>query len=154
MKGFLPPLQCLCKPGVVGRKCRQCARGFFDLSAEGCRPCRCDPVGSLSPVCDDRGRRVVVEGYGDLEYKCTYCKVFPSLSYLSSSPPYLLSRLLSFFLPFRCICLENVVGEKCSQCKENMFGLSSSSRQCFHCPACYNLIEERVTQHRLTVIKD
>ena len=48
--------QCLCKPGVVGKRCHQCTKGFYGFNVEGCKPCNCDRVGSLSSTCDESGR--------------------------------------------------------------------------------------------------
>merc|ERR1719259_878314 len=48
--------QCACKSGVNGRTCSQCAVGFYRFSFSGCRDCRCDPDGSVSPQCSDDGQ--------------------------------------------------------------------------------------------------
>merc|ERR1712228_22772 len=50
--------QCACKSGVNGRTCSQCAVGFYRFSFSGCRDCRCDPDGSVSPQCSDEGQCV------------------------------------------------------------------------------------------------
>ena len=45
---------CQCKTGVAGAKCNEgCRSAFYDLTATGCVPCHCDPVGRLSDVCDN-----------------------------------------------------------------------------------------------------
>ncbi|KAI5635987.1 laminin G domain-containing protein [Phthorimaea operculella] len=49
-------LQCLCKPGYTGRECESCAVGFVRSPDGSCVPCACDPVGSVVPQCDNRGR--------------------------------------------------------------------------------------------------
>ncbi|XP_009997287.1 PREDICTED: laminin subunit gamma-3 [Chaetura pelagica] len=42
---------CLCKANVTGWKCERCKEGFHSLSEGGCRPCTCDPAGSVG-TCD------------------------------------------------------------------------------------------------------
>ncbi|XP_075820726.1 laminin subunit beta-2 [Microtus pennsylvanicus] len=44
--------QCLCKPGVVGRRCDVCATGYYGFGPAGCQACQCSPDGSLSALCD------------------------------------------------------------------------------------------------------
>ncbi|KFU90605.1 Laminin subunit gamma-3, partial [Chaetura pelagica] len=46
-----PPPACLCKANVTGWKCERCKEGFHSLSEGGCRPCTCDPAGSVG-TCD------------------------------------------------------------------------------------------------------
>ncbi|KFO99072.1 Laminin subunit gamma-3, partial [Calypte anna] len=42
---------CLCKANVTGWKCERCKDGYHSLSEGGCRPCTCDPMGSVG-TCD------------------------------------------------------------------------------------------------------
>ena len=42
--------QCRCKPGVGGRRCDQCERGYYGYTAEGCRKCECTSDGAVT--CD------------------------------------------------------------------------------------------------------
>lgn len=46
--------ECLCKRNVIGRDCNQCIPEYWGLgdSPEGCKPCDCDPGGSLHNECD------------------------------------------------------------------------------------------------------
>lgn len=45
--------QCVCLPNVEGQHCSMCAPDHYGLNyANGCRPCVCDPVGSLNLQCD------------------------------------------------------------------------------------------------------
>ncbi|XP_041824167.1 laminin subunit alpha-1 [Melanotaenia boesemani] len=47
--------QCVCKPGVSGRRCEECVSGWFGLSAEnpgGCSQCFCS---GLSRDCEEQG---------------------------------------------------------------------------------------------------
>lgn len=45
--------QCKCKPNVVGRRCDQCAPGFYGFGPNGCKPCNCNATGSSDNFCDD-----------------------------------------------------------------------------------------------------
>ncbi|XP_039982949.1 usherin [Xiphias gladius] len=48
--------QCQCKPHVTGLSCDRCEFGYWNLShPEGCVPCDCDPMGSLSQYCEPLG---------------------------------------------------------------------------------------------------
>lgn len=45
---------CACKPNVVGTDCNRCLKDHWgiDEGPEGCRPCNCDPGGSILSQCD------------------------------------------------------------------------------------------------------
>uniref|UniRef100_A0A4W6FW95 Usherin n=1 Tax=Lates calcarifer TaxID=8187 RepID=A0A4W6FW95_LATCA len=48
--------QCRCKPHVTGLSCDRCEFGYWNLShPDGCVPCDCDPMGSLSQFCEPEG---------------------------------------------------------------------------------------------------
>ncbi|OXB69100.1 hypothetical protein ASZ78_009576 [Callipepla squamata] len=42
---------CTCKANVTGWKCERCKDGYHSLNEGGCRPCDCDPAGSVGS-CD------------------------------------------------------------------------------------------------------
>uniref|UniRef100_A0A915PKZ8 Laminin EGF-like domain-containing protein n=1 Tax=Setaria digitata TaxID=48799 RepID=A0A915PKZ8_9BILA len=44
--------QCLCKFGVMGRRCDQCELEHYGFGIDGCQPCDCEVIGSESPQCD------------------------------------------------------------------------------------------------------
>ena len=47
--------QCDCKRYVSGKKCDQCADGFFNMEVNnhiGCEPCGCDIGGAVGNVCN------------------------------------------------------------------------------------------------------
>uniref|UniRef100_A0A0R3RV14 Laminin EGF-like domain-containing protein n=1 Tax=Elaeophora elaphi TaxID=1147741 RepID=A0A0R3RV14_9BILA len=44
--------QCLCKSGVMGRRCDQCEPQHYGFGIDGCEPCNCEVIGSESPQCD------------------------------------------------------------------------------------------------------
>lgn len=41
--------------------------------------------------------------------------------------------------------MENVEGRRCDKCKENKY---DRQRGCVDCPACYNLVQDAVGDHR------
>ncbi|KAM8839109.1 laminin subunit gamma-2 isoform 1-T1 [Synchiropus picturatus] len=61
-----------CKGNTEGRHCERCKAGFYSQRPElSCRPCHCDPRGSVSSSCDPRGRCRCKDGFsGD---KCDQC---------------------------------------------------------------------------------
>lgn len=49
-----PPSTSCDLPGVTGPACNTCLLGYFNYSASfGCRPCDCDPEGTLDSICDN-----------------------------------------------------------------------------------------------------
>lgn len=48
--------ECPCLPNVVGRRCEECAPGYYGFgNGLGCRPCNCDSIGASSTQCDSEG---------------------------------------------------------------------------------------------------
>ena len=45
----------------------------------------------------------------------------------------------------QCPCRDNVEGRQCERCKENTHSRESG---CVDCPACYNLVQTAVDEHR------
>lgn len=51
--------QCPCFPNVIGLSCDECKLNHWKIaSGEGCEPCNCDPVGSLSEQCNQVYRKI------------------------------------------------------------------------------------------------
>ncbi|CAN8019241.1 unnamed protein product, partial [Ixodes persulcatus] len=64
--------QCHCRPGVGGKRCDQCLPYHYGFSPDGCLPCDCDSLGSVSLQCAPDGQcecRPNVEGR-----RCERCK--------------------------------------------------------------------------------
>uniref|UniRef100_A0A3P8S9W4 Laminin subunit gamma 2 n=1 Tax=Amphiprion percula TaxID=161767 RepID=A0A3P8S9W4_AMPPE len=66
-------LHCLdCQGNYEGRHCERCKDGFYEEEVgPSCSPCHCNPTGSVSATCDNRGRCSCKEGVtGE---KCDRC---------------------------------------------------------------------------------
>ncbi|XP_070701477.1 laminin subunit gamma-2 [Pempheris klunzingeri] len=66
-------LHCVdCQGNTAGRHCERCKDGFYQEGAGlSCKPCGCNPTGSVSAACDSRGRCSCAEGVtGE---KCERC---------------------------------------------------------------------------------
>ncbi|KFQ13825.1 Laminin subunit gamma-1, partial [Leptosomus discolor] len=126
-----------CSDNTDGAHCERCRDGFYRLgSEEGCLPCSCNPVGSLSTQCDSYGQCSCKPGVmGD---KCDRCQPgFHSLSEAGCRP---CSCNLAGSTgecnveTGRCTCKDNVEGFHCERCKPGFFHLASSiPRGCIPC---------------------
>nr|XP_054587843.1 usherin [Nothobranchius furzeri] len=115
--------QCHCKPHVTGLSCDRCVFGFWNLShPDGCIPCDCDPLGSLSSFCEPEGGQCECKpGVGGrqcgscgsglyglkLDGSCAPC----NCSHEGTVPgtdcdPY----------TGQCVCKEHVEGRRCDYC--------------------------------------
>uniref|UniRef100_A0A3Q3EF52 Usher syndrome 2A (autosomal recessive, mild) n=1 Tax=Labrus bergylta TaxID=56723 RepID=A0A3Q3EF52_9LABR len=137
--------QCQCKPHVTGVSCDRCEFGYWNLShPDGCIPCDCDPLGSLSSFCEPDagqceckpgvgGRRCNSCGRGSyglrLEGSCAPC----NCSQAGTAPgtdcdPY----------TGQCVCKasEHVLGHSCDSCRQGFHTLEKrNSLGCLPC-AC------------------
>ncbi|XP_075319241.1 usherin [Odontesthes bonariensis] len=133
--------QCRCKPHVIGLLCDRCEFGYWNLSyPEGCLPCDCDPLGSLSPFCEPEGGQCQCKpGVGGqrcdscgsglyglrLEGSCAAC----NCSHDGTVPgtgcdPY----------TGQCVCKENVEGRRCDSCRHGYHTLEHrNSLGCLPC---------------------
>ncbi|XP_047436500.1 usherin [Mugil cephalus] len=133
--------QCQCKPHVTGLSCDRCEFGYWNLShPDGCVPCDCDPLGSLSPFCEpDAGQCECKPGVGGqrcdscgsglfglrLEGSCAPC----NCSHKGTVPgtdcdPY----------TGQCVCKEHVEGRRCDSCRHGYHTLEQrNSLGCLPC---------------------
>ncbi|CAH8589766.1 unnamed protein product [Dicrocoelium dendriticum] len=140
--------QCPCKPGVGGLRCERCYPGFYGFhSGQGCKPCDCDSIGAVGEDCDDQtgrcrcrpnvtGRQcnLCLPGFFNLTsiHGCEACECHPLGSEGSQCDA-----------TGQCKCKPFAVGLKCDRCQENHYNLEAG---CLSCPACYNLIQARVSK--------
>ncbi|XP_039180622.1 laminin subunit alpha-2 isoform X7 [Crotalus tigris] len=111
--------QCLCQPGVGGKKCDHCAHGFYDFEEGGCTPCECSHLGNnCDPhsgrcICPpnttgNRCEKCVPNHWGhDIISGCKACdcSVAGSLS-LQCNPD-----------NGCCFCRPEFSGDKCTECR-------------------------------------
>ncbi|CAL8351742.1 unnamed protein product [Merluccius merluccius] len=136
--------QCHCKPHVTGISCDRCEFGFWNLSQpDGCVPCDCDPLGSLSPYCESQGGqcecRPGVGGsrcsscgggsYGlGLDGSCAPCNCSAegTVGGATECDPH----------TGQCVCKENAQGLRCDSCRRGYHSLDRrNSLGCLPC-AC------------------
>ncbi|AWP01780.1 putative usherin-like [Scophthalmus maximus] len=125
--------QCQCKPHVTGLSCDRCEFGYWNLShPDGCVPCDCDPMGSLSQFCEpERGQCECKPEVGGL--RCDSC----------GSGSYGL-RLDGSCAPCNCSQEGTVPGTDCDPhtgqcvCKKHAEG-----RRCDSCHHGYHTLEHR-----------
>ncbi|NXY88567.1 LAMC1 protein, partial [Alcedo cyanopectus] len=139
-----------CSDNTAGAHCERCRDSFYRLgSEEGCLPCSCNPVGSLSTQCDSYGQCSCKPGV--MGEKCDRCQPgFHSLSEAGCRP---CSCNLAGSTgecnveTGRCTCKDNVEGFHCERCKPGFFHLDSSNPRgctpcfCFgHSSVCTNAV--------------
>ncbi|KFW86705.1 Laminin subunit gamma-1, partial [Manacus vitellinus] len=126
-----------CADNTDGPHCERCRDSFYRRgSDQGCQPCSCNPVGSLSTQCDSYGQCSCKPGVmGD---KCDRCQPgFHSLSEAGCRPcscnPSGSTGECNVETG-RCACKDNVEGFHCERCKPGFFHLDSSNpRGCTPC---------------------
>ncbi|XP_053805918.1 laminin subunit gamma-1 [Vidua chalybeata] len=126
-----------CAGNTDGPRCERCRDSFYRLASdEGCLPCSCNPVGSLSTQCDSYGQCSCKPGVmGD---KCDRCQPgFHSLSEAGCRPCSCNAAGSTGECNVetgRCACKDNVEGFHCERCKPGFFHLDSSNpRGCTPC---------------------
>lgn len=143
-----------CEHNTQGQHCEQCIPFFYrdpneDIqSPYACKPCDCDPLGSLDEgICDStsdgeseagachckvnvKGRRcdICKEGFWNLTSEnpdgceaCT-CNTLGTVNNLGCN-----------FYTGECLCKRLVTGKDCNQCMPETFGLSESRDGCTPC---------------------
>ncbi|KAA0189501.1 Laminin beta chain, partial [Fasciolopsis buskii] len=125
--------QCPCKPGVVGRRCDQCALYHYDFSANGCKNCSCDPQGSVTlqcnlatSLCDCRP--------GIMGKHCDICK--PGSWDFPVCRPCVCNGFSDICdqKTGRCEgCAHNTGGHNCEKCREGFYGDPLRGTPCKPC---------------------
>ncbi|XP_007947206.1 laminin subunit alpha-1 [Orycteropus afer afer] len=141
-----------CLQNTIGINCEACKDGYYrphkvsPYEDDPCRPCDCDPLGSLSSVCvkDDLhsdlhngkwpGQCPCKEGYtGE---KCDRCqfgyKGYPSCVRCECN---LAGSVNDDPCTEPCLCKENVEGKACDRCKSGFYNLKERNPQ--GCSDCF-----------------
>lgn len=132
--------QCHCLPNVSGLRCDACIANHWKIaSGEGCDPCACDPLGSLSSQCNEfdgqchcrpefGGRQCnecTPRSYGDPKVQCFKC----DCNVRGSKTEQCNMQTGS------CVCLPGVGGYKCDSCARGYIG---SVPDCIACGECFD----------------
>ncbi|XP_012252560.2 laminin subunit beta-1-like [Athalia rosae] len=130
--------QCPCLPHVVGQYCGQCEENHWRIaSGEGCDPCDCDPIGSVSDKCNEYtgtcecrpgfGGRQCNECqknyWGDPNDRCQAC----DCDYQGSASQQCDRETGA------CVCHEGIGGGKCDHCDRGYTGVAPSCLPCGEC---------------------
>ncbi|XP_033116359.1 laminin subunit gamma-1-like [Anneissia japonica] len=144
--------RCYCQDNVYGDKCDKCYDGYWNIeSGNGCEACGCSQTGSvtftcdlLSGQCDCRpgvtGRqceRCFYDHYSFSTAGCEACNCDPLGSLFQNCTEQGV-----------CRCIEGVIGDKCNACEINKYDISQG---CIDCPECYNLVADKVDEHKIAM---
>ncbi|CAI5676892.1 unnamed protein product [Oreochromis niloticus] len=127
-----------CADNTDGPNCERCLDNYYrDPGASRCLPCLCNPVGSVSPQCDDRGMCACKPGvtgekcdrcqpghHSLTEAGCRQCSCSPSGSTQECDVN-----------TGQCRCKDNVEGFSCDRCKLGYFNLDENNPQ--GCTPCF-----------------
>ncbi|XP_078051747.1 laminin subunit beta-1 isoform X1 [Augochlora pura] len=132
--------QCPCLPHVIGQLCDTCEENHWKIaSGQGCEPCECDAVGSVSDRCDPYyGTCECKPGFGGRQ--CSECQTnhwgnpnvecYPCDCDLAGSSSQQCDRETGM-----CVCRKGIGGEKCDQCFRGFYG---NAPQCTPCGECFD----------------
>lgn len=128
-----------CRDNADGVNCELCKVNHYNRQGR-CTNCMCDPTGSLSLQCDDRGQCPCKPGVGGQrcdrcqedyynfgDNGCRPCECFKAGS--RNNQPRCDSNT------GLCVCKDNVDGRQCNKCKPGFFGLSEADP--FGCISCF-----------------
>ncbi|CAB1442996.1 unnamed protein product [Pleuronectes platessa] len=116
--------QCQCKAYVTGLSCDHCEFGYWNLSRpDGCVPCDCDPMGSVSQFCEpERGQCECKAGVGG--QRCDSCgtrsyglRLEGSCAPCNCSEEGTVPETDCDPDTGQCVCKEHVKGRRCDSCR-------------------------------------
>uniref|UniRef100_A0A667ZDJ5 Laminin subunit gamma-1 n=1 Tax=Myripristis murdjan TaxID=586833 RepID=A0A667ZDJ5_9TELE len=127
-----------CSDNTDGPHCERCLDNYYREQSGGrCLACGCNPVGSVSPQCDNRG--VCACKTGVTGEKCDRCQPgFHSLTEAGCRPCVCSpsgSTQECDVETGRCQCKDNVEGFSCDRCKLGYFNLDPNNPQ--GCTPCF-----------------
>ncbi|XP_048511148.1 laminin subunit beta-1-like [Athalia rosae] len=130
--------QCPCLPNVVGQRCDACAENHWRIaSGEGCDPCDCDGIGSVSDRCNEYdGTCECKPGFGGR--RCNQCQANywgnPNLECrpcecdVTGSSTEQCDRETG-----ACVCHDGIGGDKCDHCDRGYVGFAPNCSPCGEC---------------------
>nr|XP_004672060.2 usherin [Jaculus jaculus] len=143
--------QCDCKRHVSGRQCSRCQDGFYDLralNADGCRPCNCNPSGTVDGdiTCHQNSGQCMCKA-NVIGLRCDRCdfgyKFLQSLNEEGCEPCLcsISGSVNQLCNPFsgQCECKREAKGLTCDTCKENFYGLDIAGCKACECDAAGSL---------------
>ncbi|XP_040285060.1 laminin subunit alpha-2 isoform X2 [Bufo bufo] len=158
-----------CTENTAGINCESCIDRFYrpqwlsPSHPNPCRPCNCDPIGSLQDLCVKDKKEATEDllpgscyckpGYAG--EKCNQCdlgyKGYPNCVKCNCSVP---GSINEDPCVDPCICKENVAGNNCDVCKHSYFNLKRDNPrgcdQCF-CSGVSNIcIDSRLSYAKIT----
>ena len=164
--------ECKCKKNVVGERCDKCAANTWGLRAaasvasgkcgddEGCRECACDPIGSVSPQCDQlSGQCKCKPGVGGMQCDaclpdhwqftdagCTNCNCSRAGVQVTHTGGFRCNATTG-----HCKCIEGVTGEKCDMCQPRWALVKHVG--CKRCDTCVATLLDTVDELSMNVDK-
>ncbi|XP_032771366.1 usherin [Rattus rattus] len=137
--------QCDCKRRVSGRRCFRCHVGFYGLQAldpDGCRPCNCNPSGTVDGdiTCHHNSGQCSCKA-NVIGLRCDRCsfgfKFLRSLNADGCEPCHCnlhgSVNQLCDPLSGQCVCKKEAKGLRCDACRENFYGLPWSACEVCDC---------------------
>uniref|UniRef100_A0A3P9LP99 Usher syndrome 2A (autosomal recessive, mild) n=1 Tax=Oryzias latipes TaxID=8090 RepID=A0A3P9LP99_ORYLA len=127
---------CICKRDEQSSlTCDHCEFGFWNFShPEGCIPCGCDPLGSLSLFCEpERGQCECKFGVGGR--RCDTCGrevLFPGCMPCICDPRGTVAGSVCDSTTGQCVCVPTRHGKDCSNCQPGFY-LSPNHSLCLEC---------------------
>lgn len=151
--------QCPCLPHVVGQLCDSCEENHWRIaSGQGCDPCECDVVGSVSDKCNPYdGTCECRHGFGGR--RCNECQTNywgnPNVECRPCDCDQLGSAVQQCNRETGvCVCHKGIGGEKCDQCDRSYIGFAPNCSPCGECFDNWDVILDGLRNQTNVVIDE